>query len=141
MTLYFTLDWTQLTANMFSTTFYKDLALWLRFSKCFYILPFTFDTNKRILKHKKSFEVTFTTNFLSVIIILWYTIVTAQNFVLYRQQNLDGLNLGLVFQIGATVLILVSTITAFFSEDICTIVNGLTMFFRQLHCTLNYSNI
>ncbi len=139
--IHFALDfiviWRYFTAvsNMFSSTFYNDLALWFRISEPFYISLLQFDIKKRFFKLNKSPKATNRTNLFSIVILLWYTSVTAHNFVLYRERNLDGFNMGLVFQIGATLLILVSTITVFYSDDICTIANGFIIYFRYLHCT------
>ncbi len=118
---------------MFSTKFYTNLALLLRFTAFFNVSTIRFHKSKQILWCDKSYKATQKTFRKLYIIFLLYIGWVIHTFSFRSDQNSDEINQILAFQLGGLLWFLNLSISAYFSIDICRIFNGLIVYFRRLH--------
>lgn len=118
---------------MYSQRLYKIYSFVLYLGKFFGVTPIRFNKSERLFYCDKSKRVRISLIANFVLVILFFIGYSAQTVVLHLRKDYNRIYLTLPFLISVCHLAAILSLSVFFSDDLCLLLNGLLKFLNHLH--------
>lgn len=118
--------------KMLSRQFFVDINFVLKFSEYFNVSPIRLNKTNNLFQCDESPKIKAKMRINFFTLCLSFSAMIFVAFIRYKENNLDVMNQIFAFQFGSMIMLIVLSISTFFSNDVCFLLNGHIIYFRYL---------